>query len=383
MIETVVSDESDRDPDQAHEKQRQMILHIITDFSAPHGAQKMLARLLMHETSMPAVVVSLTDVSDANRKIAGNPLVRFESLHATSAASIFNAVFRLRNLIRQERPTVILCWMYHAMAVGAVAAKLARTGAPVYWNIRQSLDDPGSLTRNTRHAVAVCKHLSGLPKGTIYNSQRALVLHQKNGFRDHNSTVIPNGFEIADDATARLTNATTFGIAGRFHPQKDPRTLIDAAAKIAHKHPQVRFLMAGEGNTRNNPELMSMISEAGLPPDNVQLLGSVAEMAGFYQSIDALVLSSRTEGFPNVVAEAMSHGKPVVTTDVGDAAIIVGDTGLVVPPKDPGALNTAMEQLIALSPQEYRDLAERALARVRSCYSLETVGKQYRQFLGI
>ena len=85
-----------------------------------------------------------------------------------------------------------------------------------------------------------------------------------------------------------------------------------------------------------------MMAAAGLPEAAIELRGQVDDMAAFYRDIDVLVLSSRTEGFPNVVAEAMSHGKPVVTTDVGDAALVVGDTGVVVPPRNEQALAEGM-----------------------------------------
>src|SRR6185295_10648982 len=105
----------------------------------------------------------------------------------------------------------------------------------------------------------------------------------------------------------------------------------------------------------------------------------VSDMASFYQSIDALVLSSRTEGFPNVVAEAMSHGKPVITTDVGDAALIVGATGFVVPPREPQAMAEAMVKLLSLSPHDYRRLAIAARRHVEEQYAMPAVAATYRK----
>lgn len=358
-----------------------MILHVISDFTMPNGAERMLIRLLNHGAHERAIVASMAGMTESNRNLVTNPLVRFEFLDTQSPRSIFKAVSKLRSLIVEERPTVILAWMYHAMVVSTIAQRLSAPSTPVYWNVRQSLDDPSSLSRSTRRAVAACKLLSRFPRATIYNSQRALDLHLQYGFRDHKSIVIPNGFEMPGSVAIRPTRAETFGIAGRQHPQKDFRTFFRAAAQVAQKNPKVRFVVAGMDNTEDNPEVMSMIAEAGLPLHQVELRGPVSDISGFYRNIDMLILSSRTEGFPNVVAEAMSHGKPVITTDVGDAATIVGDSGIVVPPRDVDALRVAIEQAIDLSPQDYMNRAERARDRIGSVYSIASIAGQYREIL--
>ncbi len=77
-------------------------------------------------------------------------------------------------------------------------------------------------------------------------------------------------------------------------------------------HPQAVFSAAGNGLVRDNPAVIELMAQAGLPAHAVDLRGEIGDMPAFYQSIDLLVLSSRTEGFPNVIAEAMSFGKPIV-----------------------------------------------------------------------
>jgi len=359
------------------------VLHIITDFSLLEGAQTMLARLLRVSPDDRTIVAPLIDASDTCRRAAANPRITYAPQNARSMPALAVATMKLARLIRKEQPSVVLCWMYHAMVVGTAAAKFSGTGIPVFWNVRQSLDDPASLSRNIRLGLALSRRMSGLASGIIYNSERALDLHCKYGFADRNSVVIPNGFDIPDPVLIPLKKPLIFGIAGRFNPQKDYPTFFRAAALAAETHPQARFAVAGTGMSRDNSEVMSMVDHAGLSQDILNLRGKVEGMADFYTGIDSLVLSSRTEGFPNVAAEAMSYAKPVVTTDVGDAAKIVGDTGLVVPPRDPAALAEAMRKILDLSAQEYHTRATAARNRIKDNYSLPLIADRYRAFLGM
>lgn len=124
-----------------------------------------------------------------------------------------------------------------------------------------------------------------------------------------------------------------------------------------------------------------MIKAAGLRLEAVELCGEVSDMDRFYQSIDVLVLSSRTEGFPNVIAEAMSYGKPVVTTDVGDAADIVGPAGFIVPAGDPRTLARAMIDAMDLPPEEYEKMCQLARERTVTNYDISRIASQFDRFL--
>lgn len=356
------------------------VMHVITDFSSAEGAQTMLARLLRLSHENRVIVVSLIGVSERNRILADNAKVDFRALDMTSALRFPAALARLVAIIRSEKPDVMLCWMYHAMALGAIAGRL--TGTPFYWTIRQALEDPASFTRSTRIALAACRSMAHWPAGIIYNSARSRDHHGRYGYRNANSVVIPNGFDLPGIAPPRPpATARVFGIAGRFHPQKDYATFFKAAARATRDFPDLRFRIAGKGMTADNPEVTHMMAAAGAKVENFELMGELGDMEPFYRRIDALVLSSRTEGFPNVVAEAMSYGRPVVTTDVGDAADIVGDTGVVCPAQDAEALAAGIAYFAGASPETYCTKARSALRQVEENYSLPKIFQAYHRFL--
>ncbi|WP_342642044.1 glycosyltransferase [Rhodoligotrophos ferricapiens] len=369
-------------------------MHIITNYTANAGAEAMLSRLLS-VSQTPAIVISLMNISDHRRQ--RTDLIRYEALGMRSPAAAGVTLWRLSRIIARTEPDLIICWMYHALIAGVLAERLRRilpfrgvlTGErskarpiPVFWNVRQSLDDPGALSRSTRLAVAISKRLSHKAAGIIFNSSRAYALHRSIGFRNHNMVVIPNGFELASPPASIQVRPQLFGIAARFHRQKDHATFFRAAAIVHRQKPAARFVAVGEGLSSDNPEIQALLAEAGLPAEVIDLRGEVADMDPFYREIDVLVLSSRTEGFPNVVAEAMAHGKPVITTDVGDAAAVVGETGIVVPPGDPSALAQAMCGMADISPSDYRLLSLSARRRIEDHYSLPQIARRYELFLG-
>lgn len=357
------------------------IMHIITNFTASAGAETMLTRLLRISRAERIIAVSLMGVSQRNRDLADNPRVTYVGLEAAAPTALPGAILTLTKLIRRERPTALLCWMYHAMVAGTIAGGLSRQNTPVFWNVRQSLDDPASLSRSSRIAIATSRLLSRRAAGFIYNSSRALELHGAYGYSNHNAIVIPNGFDLPALETNSPPVGKRIGIAARFHPQKDHATFFKAAALVSRTHPDVVFKAAGQGLSWDNPVVAQLIADAGLPAQRIDLQGEIADMANFYQSIDVLALSSRTEGFPNVIAEAMSFGKPVVTTDVGDAAVVVGNGGIAVPAKDPQALAEAMRKLLDADHEAYARYAHSARLRVEREYTLAAIETKYLDFL--
>jgi glycosyltransferase involved in cell wall biosynthesis len=168
------------------------------------------------------------------------------------------------------------------------------------------------------------------------------------------------------------------GILARVDPMKDHRTFLAAAAQVVDALPASRFVLAGMGASPDNRDLSRWIGEFGLG-DRVSLLSKRDDVAQLLAGWDILVLSSIGEAFPNVIGEAMSCGVPCVVTDVGDNAEIVGDTGRVVPPRNPEALAGAILELATLTPLARQTLGTRARRRIEERYGLETVTRMYEE----
>ena len=368
------------------------VAHIITGLGTG-GAETMLLKLLSHSdrARFSSRVYSLSAASSAiadRIRALGVPVTSFSM---TREAPDPWAIVRLSRALRASRADIVQTWMYHADLVGSIATKLAVIGAPIVWNIRQGNLDRELNRPRTLALIRLCAKLSSrVPDAIICCSSDARRVHSSIGYCDEKIRVIGNGFDtevFRPDAAARAAVRAELGIAddmvviglvARFDPQKDHRTFISAAARLVERRPGVRFLLCGSGITTNNAALMEWIDAAGLR-GACHLLGERTDVPRRVAAMDLASLSSRGEGFPNVLGEAMSCGVPCVATNVGDSAVIIGDTGLVVPPRDPAALAEAWEELLVHGRSSLEDLGTRARRRVAEKFSIDVVVRSYEQ----
>src|SRR5690606_35425298 len=142
-------------------------------------------------------------------------------------------------------------------------------------------------------------------------------------------------------------------------------------------NPSTRCVLIGHGMDASNLELAALLRRHGVA-EHVILLGRRDDGPALMNGLDIHVLSSRAEGFPNVVAEAMATGVLCVVTDVGDAAAMVDDTGWIVPSRNAAALAGAIDAAVAvLDMPERLERAERGRRRVEDLYSLQAMVDNY------
>jgi glycosyltransferase involved in cell wall biosynthesis len=280
--------------------------------------------------------------------------------------------------------------MYHADLLGGLAAKFAGN-VPVSWGIRYSDPSAAGYGSFTSWTIKVCAGLSRwIPVRIVCCSEAARDSHLAFGYAKNKMVVIPNGVDltvIKPDRAARVAfrssvgisdEAPVVGLVGRFHPQKGHRDFIKAAQLLHDRCPSVHFVLCGEGITWGNETLASWIDEAGLR-ESFRLLGRRDDIPQVMASLDLAALSSAFgEGFPNVVSEAMGCGVPCVVTDVGHAAKIVGDTGMVVPPRDPVAMANAWERMLGLGQVRLAELGQSARQRIREHFALPAIVDRYQ-----
>ena len=364
------------------------LMHIITGLEIG-GAERSLHELLCVTDREQFVVeiVCLTREGPVGERIRalGVPV---HALGLSRSMPNPVGVVTLSRMIRRFHPDVIQTWMYHADLLGGLAAKLAG-GVPVAWGIRHC-DFDWSVTRaRTRHVVRMCARLSRrLPRRIVSNSRAAKEAHASIGYDAARIVVIPNGFDLdafRPDPEARRAlrselavpdGAVLIGAAGRFHPVKGHATFAKAAGLLAERDPDARFVLCGDGVEESNAEFTSLFDPA-LLRGRVSLLGRRDDMPRVLAALDVATSPSYEEAFPRVVGEAMACAVPCVATDVGDSELLVGDTGRIVPPRDPGALAGAWCELVALGAGGRETLGKAAMRRIRENYEIHAIARRF------
>lgn len=346
-----------------------LVLHVIPGLGTG-GAEQMLASLTTAErkTTFAQAVVDLMGGGAIGNKIRAAGIPVYE-LGMRTPAHMPVALLRLARLIRLLSPVAIQSWLYYADLLSLWALTLAgrRSSTRIYWGIRCSELNLESSTPVLRQTIRLCARLSARPDAIVANSYEGRRFHEQIGYRPRAFPVIHNGIDIARfnmDADARTRMRQALGIAqtapvvihaARVHPMKDHASFM----AVARAMPDVTFIATGLG------------TEAFAAP-NLIALGVRQDMPALYAAADVVMSTSICgEGFPNVLAEGMACGAAALATDVGDAAQIIGETGVIVAPRDIGAMIAGLRRLLSVTPDERLAYARTCRERIVSRFSLD------------
>lgn len=287
-------------------------------------------------------------VAEGLRFLPFSPRSEFDVRAAWQLARIFAAV----------KPDVIHAHDPHGIALAAMALKspvAALKRKPLFVAARR-VDfhlQKNAFSRWKNHQVDVWICASGLIADMIARDgvakDRIVVVHE-----GVNVTQIDKVPKIDAHATFFLPhNAPVVGNVAALVPHKGQKYLIAAAARVIRQIPDARFVILGEGELRESLE--RQIKELGLER-HVILGGFRTDVIGLIKSFDIFVMSSVTEGLGTSILDAMTCGKAVVGTRTGGIpeAVTDGETGLLVPPHDDGAMAKAIVQLLQDQPLRAR-----------------------------
>ncbi|NNH38970.1 glycosyltransferase [Acinetobacter terrae] len=354
---------------------KELMVHVITNFAGVGGAEMMLARLIKQtQNEYDHVVISLMKTSD----VYADTLAICSSHYALAwnGLNSLSVLARLKNLLKQLAPKTVQCWMYHANVMTSLSVVGLANKPKVFWGIHHSLASPKEESIATKLSLAISKMLSAKPVGIIYCAHSSLHQHQQYGLNNSNARVIANGVSLDKfQPNPVLHDPIVIGFAGRYHTAKGYPYLFETIAKL--KDQPVIFKIAGQGANLDNPEIKGYFEQYQLDKNQVQLLDQISDMPAFYRSIDVFLMTSITEGFPNVLVEAMASGLPCISTDVGDAKYIVQELGSIVSPRDADALAKAVMNYIYLSPSQKLELKQLTRQRVEQNFSIEYVSQLY------
>jgi glycosyltransferase involved in cell wall biosynthesis len=290
---------------------------------------------------------------------------------------------RLVTSLRRLRPDILHTYLAGPNCLAVILKPLLARTRPV-WGVRGSDLELSHYDWLTRQVKAVERRLARYPDLIIANSNIGADHHRAQGFPPEKLVVIPNGIDTVafqpDPAARRRLRSEwrvadsefLIGVVARLDPMKDHETFLQAAARLRQERRDVRFVCVGDGPRAYRSRLQALATSLGLEEPLLIWAGARNDVPAVHNALDVLTLTSAFgEGSPNVVGEAMACGTPCVVTDVGDAASLVGDTGVAVPPGDPkdvvSAWHTMLERIEADGPR----LAQSARERIECEFGVE------------
>jgi glycosyltransferase involved in cell wall biosynthesis len=361
------------------------ILHLIVGLG-PGGAEAMLTNLVttIDASRFESIVVSLTDRGVRAETIERHG-VRVVTIGMQRGVGVVRGLVRLRRVLRDCRPDLVQSWMYHSDVLAVVASTGMKI--PILWNVRCSNMNEQQASFRARAVARAAAFLSRRPAGAIVNSIAGRDYHKRLGFHVREWYFIANGVDtqrFRPDAQARkmiraelgLDDDTLLvGMLARFDVMKDHVTFFAAASETARRT-SAHFLVAGAGTESTNERIVALAATPELK-GRLHFLGYRSDNDRIMAALDVHVLSSVGEGFPNVLAEAMACGALAISTDVGDARIIAGDAGLIVPVGDSGEMARAMQRLLLLPPDARVELSARGRERIVQHFALAQAVAHY------
>lgn len=362
------------------------ILHIITRLDRGGSPENTLLTLIgLADRFDFTLVYGLTqDFPRELFNLAKEKGVRFIYLpclvRGISPVNDLKAFFSLFSLIKKEKFDIIHTHTSKAGILGRLAAKMA--GSRNYYPIL--VHTPHGHIFYGYYGIVLSKLFLIFERWAVNFTDKIITLTEK-GIDEHlqlgvgkdrsKFVAIPSGVDlnkIADfkiDPAAKREelgipeNIRLVGSAGRLEPVKGYKYFVEASKKVKESVPDCLFLLIGDGSLRE--ELQRQIESLNLQ-QSFRILGWRDDINEIISFLDIFVLSSLNEGMGRVLVEAMAMGKPVVATNVGGipSVVVDGETGILVPPRNPEALTEAIISLLR-NPEKMKKMGEAGKERAK------------------
>jgi glycosyltransferase involved in cell wall biosynthesis len=289
----------------------------------------------------------------------------------------FVQFYRLTRFLREQRIDVLHAHLFGSNLWGSIFGRLA--GVPAVVAHEHTWSYEGEPLRKLLDGYVIGRLADAFVAVSDRDRERMIRLEHVPAKK---IVVLPVPFIPRRDGTPRdlraelslPPDAPLVGTVAVLRPQKALHVLIDAFAMLSRRMPDARLLIGGIGPCR--PDLERQASELGIA-ERVHFLGWCEDVGSLLHTVDVGAMSSDYEGSPLFALECAVHGTPLVSTDVGNVASLLGDGRgvIVVPPRDPAALADGIEALL-------RDPARRAAqaaaaAAVAPGHGLETVTREF------
>lgn len=361
---------------------KKKVLHLIQSLGSG-GCENMLLRTLPLIPDFQHTVLTLKEPGELAPGFAAKG-IDVQTIHLRNLFSL-SGILRLRRIVREQNPDIIITYLFHADVLGRLAL-FGATHAPVIPFLRTTYNHP-------RYRIArLFEWLTApLVRRYLANSEAVKSFYIRHiGVTPERITVIPNGIDteyfdrLVPDQ--KLRDSLSIGpddfviiCVANLHPNKGHRFLLEAFEAVWPEFPQIKLLLVGDGEERGNIE--SMISSFR-SKGAIRILGRRDDVPALLKLSRLFVLPTLFEGQSNAILEAMAAGVPVITTNIPENRVFIndGETGILVETESSVAIVNALKKFLS-EPS----LLERAGAQVghavKESHSLTSVAKSWNDFL--
>lgn len=349
------------------------VVHIITGLNNG-GAEGVLYRLVTNDRKNTHVVISLMDAGKYGPLLVESNIKTYY-LELSRGSLSLSPLFRLKEIIKKEKPEIIQTWMSHADLIGGLVSKLSGH-KNVIWNIRHSNLTFRISNIKTNAVIMACMLMSkAIPKSIICCSEKTYRDYGGKGYPKNKMTVISNGYDFKKfniDVKSRkkirkelnITEDTKLlGMVARYDPNKNHQGLLQALKLVKKHDSNFKMLLVGRDLNYSNEIIVSLIEKFELE-DHIILLDQRSDIPSIMNALDIHILSSISgEGFPNVLAEAMACGTLCIATNTGDSKVIIDDYGWIVEPNNDKSLSETILKALKLKDDSFIWAEKQRLAK--------------------
>ena len=345
---------------------RQLTLHLDPDrFDRIYCASRWTAE----EVADPAAALAIEELEESG--------VRFVRLERRSTVGL-RAWWPLLRMLRERPVDILHSHKFGSNVWGALVATVSRT--PVFVAHEQTWSFEGRPVRRFLDRELIARRADAFVAVSSEDRRRMIELE---GIDAEKVLFIPNAVpsdapRAGHDVRAELgipPDAPLIGAVAVLRPQKALDVLLEATARVRERFPELRVLLAGDGDERGQLEALAASLNLG---ETVIFLGRRTDVPDVLAALDISVSSSDFEGTPLALMESMGAAVPIVATGVGGTPDLIEDGvhGLLVPPRDPAALAGAIEELLA-DPERRGEMGRRGRERRRTEFEIEVAAQRF------
>lgn len=338
------------------------IAHIIPSLDRG-GAERQLLNLV---TTQHLVEHTICVFFGANNSFQSSYDLSNVKVIDLSRLSLMGQITFLIKFFRDRSYGVVQCWMYHACILSVLFGSKKTS---IVWNIRRAGISRKSLKLKTYLIVRLLSFFSStIPSGIVYCAKSALESHVSAGFLNSHQKIIYNGFDFNFKNSVFDSDLLRLGFVGRDVPEKNFIAFFRFLEFLEQKEEKVLVNIVGRGYESFKSDI-SKFNHV-----KISFKGEVSDMTVQYIDMDMIVSTSLTEGFPNVIAEAMGHGVLPLCTNVGDSLSVINGLGVELRSLTPSIM---YEDFLSAKSRLNKDMRKRLRSSVKNRFGQDRTNNMY------